>query len=189
MTQETQDMKEAIESRTVCYNHPDRETMLRCNRCNRPICTACAVLTPTGYRCKECVQGQRKTFETAQTIDYPIAFVVAAVLSLAGSFVASFLGFFTIFVAPVVGVLIAEAVRWSVRRRRSQLLLQIATAGAVAGALPSLARTGLMLLMLLTGGGLGAGAGFALLPAVWAGVYTFLVASTVYYRLSGIQIR
>ena len=24
---------------SYCYNHPDRETMLRCNRCERPICT------------------------------------------------------------------------------------------------------------------------------------------------------
>jgi len=46
-----------------CYVHPDRETLLRCNRCERPICQSCAVLTPTGYRCKECVRGQQKIFE------------------------------------------------------------------------------------------------------------------------------
>jgi hypothetical protein len=39
---------------------PDRETYLRCNRCERHICTSCAVLTPTGYRCKNCVRGAQK---------------------------------------------------------------------------------------------------------------------------------
>ncbi len=37
----------------VCANHPNRETMLRCNRCEKPICIHCAVLTEVGYRCKE----------------------------------------------------------------------------------------------------------------------------------------
>ena len=49
-----------------CYVHPDRETGLRCNRCERPICADCAVLTPTGYRCKECVREQKKVFDTAE---------------------------------------------------------------------------------------------------------------------------
>jgi hypothetical protein len=40
-----------------CYVHPNRETSLRCNNCDRPICAACAIRTPTGYRCRECVRG------------------------------------------------------------------------------------------------------------------------------------
>lgn len=177
MSQET---KTKTETETLfCYNHPDRETMLRCNRCNRPICTACAVLTPTGYRCKECVRGQQKIFDTAQWYDYPLAFVVAAALSFAGSYIASFLGFFTIFIAPIAGVIIAESVRWIVHRRRSRLLWQIATAGVIIGALPRL-------LMILLFAGVGVGSLFALL---WPGLYIFLVTSTAYYRLSGIQIR
>jgi hypothetical protein len=166
----------------VCYNHPNRETMLRCNRCERPICTACAVLTPTGYRCKECVRGQLKVFDTAQWVDYPLAIIVAGVLSFIGSIISSFLGFFTIFIAPIVGVILAEAVRWIVRRRRSKLLFQVATAAAVLGALPVplLALLGVMI------GGIG---GYGLIELLWPGIYIFLVASTVYYRLSGIQIR
>lgn len=166
----------------VCYNHPDRETMLRCNRCDRPICTSCAVLTPTGYRCKECVRGQQKVFDTAQWIDYPLAFVVAGVIAFIGSIIASYLGFFTIFIAPIVGVVLAEAVRWVVRRRRARLLFQIATAGAVLGALP-------LFLIALFGGLLGGRiGGVGLLGLIWPGVYVFLMASTAYYRLSGIRI-
>lgn len=40
-----------------CYNHPDTPTRLRCNRCERPICTRCATPTPVGLRCPECARG------------------------------------------------------------------------------------------------------------------------------------
>jgi hypothetical protein len=165
----------------VCYNHPNRETFLRCNRCNRPICTSCAVLTPTGYRCKECVRGQQKTFDTAEWIDYPLAFFVAGGLAFAGSLVAQVLGLFIIFLAPVIGVIIAEVVRWVVRRHRSRLLFQLATGGVLLGALPILL---LRLLGLLFGGGSAIG----LINLIWPAVYAFMVTSTVYYRLSGIRL-
>mgnify|MGYP000929370939 CR=1 FL=1 len=165
-----------------CYNHPNRETSLRCNRCERPICSECAILTPTGYRCKECVRSQQKIFETAKWIDYPLAFVIAAALSFAGSLLASLLGFFTIFIAPVAGVVIAEAVRLATGRRRSKRLYQVTTAGAIIGALPQLL---LPLLALLFRGSLGG----ALFPILWQGIYLFVMVPAMYYRLSGIQIR
>ena len=68
-----------------CYIHPNRETSLRCNQCNRPICASCAVRTPTGYRCKECVKGQQKIFDTAEWYDYIFGFAMAGVLSLIAS--------------------------------------------------------------------------------------------------------
>jgi hypothetical protein len=58
-----------------CANHPQTPTSLRCNRCEKPICPKCAVKTPIGYRCKECVRGQQKIFDTAQWYDYPLAFL------------------------------------------------------------------------------------------------------------------
>src|SRR5690606_10430831 len=38
-----------------CTVHPTRATLLRCNRCGRPMCTDCAVQHPVGLRCRECV--------------------------------------------------------------------------------------------------------------------------------------
>jgi hypothetical protein len=119
-----------------CANHPQRETSLRCNRCEKPICTQCAVLTPTGYRCKECVRSQQKTFDTAELIDYPIAVVIAGVLAYIGSLIAGALGFFTILIAPVAGVIIAEAVRLATRRHRSKPLYLLTAAAAGLGSLP-----------------------------------------------------
>jgi len=164
-----------------CANHPNRETLLRCNRCERPICTECAALTETGYRCKDCLRGQQKIFETAQWTDYPLGIIVAGVLAFIGSLLAGFLGFFTLFIAPVAGVIIAEAVRWVTKKRRSRTLYRATTLGAVAGALvlPLVSVLGLLL-------GIGGGAIWSL---IWQVAYVILITSTVYYRLSGIRIR
>ena len=161
-----------------CANHPSIETSLRCNKCEKPICPKCAVLTPTGYRCKECVRGQQKVFETAEPIDYPIAFVIAGVLSFAGSFVTLFVGFFIIFLAPIAGVMIAEAIRLAVRRHRAPNLFLAAAIGAALGSLPAI------LITLATRGIYG-----SLWALLWQGFYAFTIVSTIYYRLRGINIR
>ncbi len=173
--------QEPTDTRIFCYNHPNQETFLRCNRCERPICTKCAVLTPTGYRCKNCVSGQLKVFDTAQWWDYPLAVLVGAGLSFLGSLVAQLLGWFVLFIGPIVGVVIAEAIRWAVRRRRSRLLFRLATGAVILGALP-------LLLIQLVGVLFSSSGGFALFGLIWPAVYMFLVASTTYYRLSGISI-
>ena len=163
-----------------CENHPHTETSLRCNRCEKPICTKCAVLTPTGYRCTECVKVQQKNFDTATSIDYILAISIALILTYIGSLLASRIGFFTIFLAPIAGIVIAEAIRRAVRRRRSKRLFQAtAAATAFAGLLPVfsvLAFTGLSI-------------GFTgLFFFIWPIVFTVLVTSTVYYRLAGISL-
>jgi hypothetical protein len=171
------------ESETLtCYRHPNRETLLRCNNCERPICTQCALQTPTGYRCPECVRGQQKKFNTAGALDYLLAPLIALALSFLGSLMVRFLGFFTFFVAPIAGGIIAEGVKRVIGKRRSKTLFYL-TAGAVgAGALPLLLAALLPLL------GRGAGNLFSLLPVVYQGAYAALATGTVFYRLSGIRL-
>jgi len=166
-----------------CYVHTQRETLLRCNRCERPICQSCAVLTPTGYRCKECVKGQQKIFDTARWWDYPLAFITAGVLSYFGSIVAGLFGFFVIFIAPVAGMIIAEAVRFVVRRRRSKPIPITAVVATVLGGLiVPVANIVFALLNYYVDAGSG------LLGLLWPAVYAALAASTVYYRLKGIRV-
>jgi hypothetical protein len=110
-----------------------------------------------------------------------IAFTIAVVLSFLGSLLANVLGFFTLFVAPIAGVIIAEAIRLVVQRRRSPRLFQAAALGAALGSLPFLARA---IFFAVTFGLIGGG----LWDLIWLGYYAFTITSTVFYRLRGIRI-
>lgn len=171
-----------------CAYHPDRETTLRCNRCEKPICTKCAVLTPVGYRCKECVRGQQSVFETARPVDFVIAAVVSAVGTGIAVGLLNMIGFWGFFVAPIVGGGLAEIVRVAVRRRRGRRLPLTAVIGGVIGALVSLVPT-LALLMgsLWYGGGVEA-LGGVLMSMLFPVVMAALLLSALYYRLRGIRL-
>lgn len=168
-------------STNYCYRHPDRETGLRCNRCDKYICGSCAVRTPTGYRCTECIREQKKVFDTAQVQDYVLAFIVAGVISFFGGLVLSRLGFFVFFLSPFAGIAAAEAVRWVVQKRRSTTLFQIATAGVVVGGLV-LILDDLFFLFVIREPGI-------LIGLLWPAIYILIAAGTAYTRLSGIQLR
>jgi len=163
-----------------CYVHPTRETALRCNNCERPICASCAVRTPTGYRCKECVRDRQKTFDTSEWYDYVLGFLIAAVLSGIASFLVTLIGgigFFGYFLiaagAPTAGVIISEAVRAATRKRRSRPLFITVAVAVVLGALP------VILVQLLT---------MNLFGLLFQAIYLFIVTPLVYTRLSGIQL-
>jgi hypothetical protein len=174
-----------------CYIHPNRPTTLRCNRCDRPICAECAIRTPTGYRCPECVKQQQKKFDTAVWYDYIVAFVVAAI----GSGIASglilvvsgfFYGLLVLFIAPAAGGVIGNLVLRFIKNRRSRPLFMTAAIGMVAGALPALLFISLpALLGLLSFGFRGVG---GLLPAIWEVVYLFMAVPAAYTQISGIRI-
>ena len=163
----------------VCANHPHRETTLRCNRCEKPICPQCAVHTPVGYRCKECVRGQQKEFETAREIDYPIAGLISAVALGVAMYLLGFLGWWGIFIAPVVGGGVADIVHRAVGRRRSRYLPLAAVIGGAIGILLSF--------ILFIAGELG-GLGAVLLQIVVPMVMGGLMLVTLFYRLRGIRV-
>jgi membrane associated rhomboid family serine protease len=59
---------ETLGAETTCYRHPKRETLVRCSRCDRYICTDCMREAPVGQRCPECVKGENRTVRRARTI-------------------------------------------------------------------------------------------------------------------------
>jgi len=163
-----------------CYVHPNRPTTLRCNRCERPICTQCAVRTPTGYRCRNCVREQQKTFDTAVWSDYLIGFGLTAVLSFIASAAISAIsfigGFFLIIISVAIaagaGALIANMLL-RVIRRRSRALFFLVAASVVIGALP------VALFFLYSGN---------FFSIIWQAIYVVVATPTVYTRFSGIQL-
>lgn len=165
-----------------CANHPNRETYLRCNRCEKPICPECAVLTPTGYRCKECVRSQQKIFDTVLPQDYVFGIITAGVLSFLGSLLVSVVSFFVILLAPAAGWVISEAVRKVTKRRRGRLLFRLVAIATALGAVINL----IPYLLLLLFGNISLGLLFSL---IFPAAYAFIVSTTVYYRLSGIRIK
>ncbi|MEV4458756.1 rhomboid family intramembrane serine protease [Microbispora sp. NPDC049633] len=52
----------------TCYRHPDRETYVRCQRCERPICPDCMRDAAVGHQCPECVrEGNREVRQARST--------------------------------------------------------------------------------------------------------------------------
>lgn len=126
-----------------CANHPTVETLLRCNKCGKPICLKCAVQTPVGYRCRECVRQQQDVYFNAAEWDNLIAlgvgFLVTLVATPLASAILGRMGFFGIFIGLFIGAsaggLLAQIIRRAVGRRRGRYLPFFALAGILLGVL------------------------------------------------------
>lgn len=172
---------ETISTATYCYAHPGRESSLRCKRCERYICTSCAVGTPTGYMCKDCVNQHKKLFDTALWYDYLTGSGTTFILSLIASgllgFISSFIGFFMIFisfaVAGGVGVYLSNITLQVTGKRRSRWLYIACAAGVALGAVP------IALFLFFTGN---------IFSIIMLGIYAVVATSTVYARLAGIRL-
>ena len=166
----------ASDEKNYCHWHPTVETNLRCNRCGRYICSKCAVRTPVGYTCRECVRKQEDKFYTGTWTDYGIAVAIAFPLSIISvfffTFVIGVIGWFSwivaFFVAPIAGGVIAESVRWGVGKRRSRYLAHTVAGCLIAAVIP-------FLLFYIKVG--------ALFSAIPSGILLFMGIGTIMTRL------
>jgi hypothetical protein len=116
-----------------CARHPGTETVLRCGRCETPICPRCMVETPVGARCPTCAGVKRfrsllKPAELARAVGYGIA--VGAVGTVIYTFV-PFLGPLISF--AIVGFGVGQVVSVGANRKRARELAPIAVACLFAG--------------------------------------------------------
>ena len=129
-----------------CANHPNVETMLRCNRCDKPICTKCAVRTPVGYRCRECVGQQQAVFYTADKGDYLLGVILAggygavggALLPIVASFIHFYSWFAMLIAAPALAGGMATLIRRVTGRRRGRYLGLVVCGVAIVASLMGL---------------------------------------------------
>ena len=61
-------LPDAVEQVPVCPRHPDRESYVRCQRCNRPTCPQCQRPAAVGIQCVDCVAEGAKTVRQGRTV-------------------------------------------------------------------------------------------------------------------------
>lgn len=133
-----------------CAVHPDRDTELRCNRCDRYMCIDCAVRTSVGYTCKQCVRGHEDKFFQGTTTDYGIVGAVALVGGAVGAFIMGMIGgllWISIIVAPAIGGGIGQLALTLTGRRRGRQTSYVCAGGVLIG--------GLLVGLFVTGFGIG----------------------------------
>lgn len=117
-----------------CYRHPDRETWVRCGRCDQPICTRCAMQGPVGFRCRECGRPARDPLTTIR----PSQLAIGLAVSVGGGFVVGLfsgqIGFFGLLLAWFGGGIIADAVIRFVGFKRGPKLVAMLFGGILVGA-------------------------------------------------------
>lgn len=126
-----------------CVNHPDRETLLRCNKCGKPICPECAIRHPVGLRCRECAQLRRIPTYDLSSRHYTLALAAglpsATVGVILGGIFSRFIwipligGFMPLIIAFAVGLLTAEAISRATGYKRGVGLQVVAAISVVLG--------------------------------------------------------
>jgi hypothetical protein len=117
-------------ARLRCARHPGTETVLRCGRCETPICPRCLVGTPVGARCPTCAGVKRFVLMTKPAeLLRAIAFGIA--MAAAGTVLYTFVNEFVRFPGPligfaIVGFFVGQAVSFGANGKRARELAPIA---------------------------------------------------------------
>ena len=116
-----------------CYRHPDRETYIRCGRCDQAICTSCAMQGPVGMRCRQCGKPVRDALSSLA----PRQVVTAAGLAVGVGALVGFLGmqfgWFMILIGFFAGGFLVEALDRSIGMKRGRRMLTIVVLGILVG--------------------------------------------------------
>jgi len=57
----------STETAPYCFRHPERETHIRCQRCERHICPDCMRQAAVGFQCPDCVQEGARSVRSPRT--------------------------------------------------------------------------------------------------------------------------
>ena len=119
-----------------CYRHPNRETWVRCGRCDQPICMACAMQGPVGMRCKSCGKPSRDPLTMMTPQQLALGTLVAIGAGTVGGFIGIQMGFFfALCLGPFAGGFFCEAVQRVTGYKRGARMKAIVGGGILAGVL------------------------------------------------------
>jgi hypothetical protein len=119
-----------------CARHPSTETLLRCGRCDTPICPKCAVFTDVGARCPDCAP-RRKLPQFELDAIYIVRAIGASAVAgtviggIWGAVLPGGFGFFMVFIGLGIGWAVSEAVALATNRKSGPTLQGIAAGGVV----------------------------------------------------------
>ncbi len=117
-----------------CYRHPDRETYVRCGRCDQPICSRCAMQGPVGFRCRQCGRPARDPLTSMRPSQLAIGLAIALAGGLVVGLVSTRIGFFGLLIAWFAGGVIADSILRFVGIKRGPLMAGTLVGGILAGA-------------------------------------------------------
>lgn len=124
-----------------CARHPDQITLIRCSRCESPICPRCRVDTPVGARCRAC-SSNRAEGAAAESRNVWLAFLTATAAAVPAGWLLHHLPF-VLFLSPIYGYLVAEAaLRAGKRRSGRSMEWAVGIAALIGGTVGALLHTG-----------------------------------------------
>lgn len=126
---------QADDGRMFCYRHPDRETYIRCGRCDRPICARCAMQGPVGFRCKKCGTLAYDPLTSFRPTQLVLGFAVATGGGIILGLLSGPLGWLSIVIAFFGGGIISQTVTRVTGYKRGPIMLGLVLGGIVAGML------------------------------------------------------
>lgn len=90
------------------------DTRLKCTECDAPICSACLVQCPVGFRCKKCVQPQKQDIKDAPWMARVKCFAASAFVGLVAGWMIPHMGipYISCFICFFMGI---YSGRWLVK--------------------------------------------------------------------------
>jgi hypothetical protein len=116
-----------------CANHPKEMTLVRCGRCEKPICVRCMVDTPVGKKCPDCARNRNHITESTPR-HVLLAFLAATAVAVPAGWVLHQLPMIIV-LAFIYGGLVAEVALRAGQRRRSLAMQVAAGLAALIGGL------------------------------------------------------
>jgi hypothetical protein len=105
-----------------CYYHPNVDTMLRCSRCDKPICPRCMIASPVGYRCPDCARGPKPAIYQTTATGMLAGVGLGIVAAIGSGLIWGRFPAWQFYCALLLGFTVAESMAWAVKYKKGREL-------------------------------------------------------------------